>query len=400
MSLPAQLADVTQADIDALISTGAQEGQQLDFKRDFPAQWSDSAKAKLVADVIAFANAGGGDVIYGVDEDTEARASKVVPQTLANVDQQVRTIQQIAQDQTEPRVAGVEVRAIPVAVGEVTGHVVVVRIRQSWAAPHRSRMNNHFHVREGVRNRPLDVPEVGAMFLRAESLGQKLRDFRSDRLAKIVSGQAPVSLGGNPKLVVLAIPTQAAVGQAYIDPVPYLRRERKLPTLDKHTSASSIAMNFDGAVAPLGYSGQPDGYTQQFRQGFFETVWELAVLNGQTKPGLPGLRYEEFVIFFLEGVRGQLKASGLSLELAVFVSLLGANETVMHIPSSMGWSWGHENKVFDRQDILLPEVLIPADVSIGKGMRPAFDLMCQAAGAEGSANYGEDGEWKKPSAGG
>jgi hypothetical protein len=27
-------------------------------------------------------------------------------------------------------------------------------------------------------------------------------------------------------------------------------------------------------------------------------------------------------------------------------------------------------------------------------MRSTYDLMCQAAGYEGSKNYGEDGEWK------
>lgn len=392
MTLPSRLADATQADIELLISTGAQEGKQQDFKRDFPTQWNDSAKARLLADVTAFANAAGGDVIYGVDEDAEAKASQVVPQVIADIDVQVRTLQQIALDQTEPRVPGIEVRAIPVTVDGVSGHVIVLRIPQSWAAPHRNRMNNHFHVREGVRNRPLDVPEVRAQFLQSESLGQKLRDFRSDRLARIVSGQGPVKLGSMPKLVVLAISTQAAAGQVQIDPVPYLRREKQLPMLGKSTMASNIAMNFDGAVGVLGHAGSPVGYTQQFRQGYFETVWELAPLSDGARPGLASPKYEEYVIDFLAGVRRQLTANGLSLELAVFVSLMGANETVMHLPPSVAWS--NADRGFDRRDILLPEVVIPRDVSIGKGMRPAFDLMCQAAGDEGSLNYGDDGEWK------
>ena len=60
----------------------------------------------------------------------------------------------------------------------------------------------------------------------------------------------------------------------------------------------------------------------------------------------------------------------------------------------MGSGWGHSTKPFDRKGILLPEVVIAADVNIGRGMRPVYDLMCQAAGYDGSLNYGADGEWR------
>ncbi|PZP26970.1 MAG: hypothetical protein DI603_23095 [Roseateles depolymerans] len=394
MTLPARLADATQADIELLISTGAQEGQQQDFKRDFPTQWNDGAKARLLADVTSFANSAGGDIIYGLDEDAEAKASRVVPQVIADVDVQVRTLQQIALDQTEPRVPGIEVRAIPVTVDGVSGHVIVMRVPQSWAAPHRNRMNNHFHVREGVRNRPLDVPEVRAQFLRSESLGQKLRDFRSDRLAKIVTGQTPVKLGANPKLVVHAISSQAAQGQVYINPVPYTRGSSRLPVLGT-VPVSPVSLNLDGAFGPITAAREVIGYAQQFRQGYFETVWELSVIEGVPKPALPGVWYEDLVNQFLGSVRGRLDENGVSWELVVFLSLVGADQALMVGDSDMGPGWGFAAKAFDRQDILLPEVVIPADVKPGRGMRPAYDLMFQAAGFVGSPNYGDDGEWKK-----
>lgn len=393
MTLPARLVEVTQADLERLVATGATEGPHQDFKRDFPTRWDNETKVKVLADVTAFANAGGGDVIYGIDEDGDARAAAIVPQALANVDEEVRRLMDVALNQTEPRVPGIQVHAVPVSVGASSGHVLVMRIPQSWAAPHRNRINQHFHVREGMRNRPLDVPDIRALFLRSESAAQKFRDFRSDRLAKVVTGQTPVKLGTNPKLLIHAIPTQAANGQAYVDPVAYSQNKRRLPVLGT-LPASPVSLNFDGAFAPIVARDKPPGYTQQFRQGFFEAVWELDKYEGVPKPALPGVMYEQYVNNFLGSVRAELDAHGVSWELAVFLSLVGADNAVLAGPSSMGAGWGHSIKGFDRKDVLLPEVVIPADVNIGRGMRPAYDLMCQAAGYDGSPNYAADGEWK------
>lgn len=59
MSLPSNLLETTQADIERLIADRTQEGPHLDFKRDLPGVWDNSAKHELLADVTAFANSGG-----------------------------------------------------------------------------------------------------------------------------------------------------------------------------------------------------------------------------------------------------------------------------------------------------------------------------------------------------
>jgi len=390
MALPARLTDTVQADIDRLIATGASEGPHQDFKRDFPIRWDNETKVKVLADVTAFANAGGGDVIYGVDEDAEARATVIVPQTLPNVDEEVRRLMDIALNQTEPRVPGIQVHAVAVTVGATTGHVVVMRVPASWAAPHRNRINQHFHVREGLRNRTLDVPEIRAQFGRSESQAQRMRDFRSERLAKIVTGQTPVLLTMAPKLVIHALALQASLGEVQMDPAPYARRTLALPVLGRD-SANGIGLNLDGAYGSIPTAGRGHaGYTQQFRQGSFEVVWELAPFGDSADPVLPSIAYERYANSFLEAVRTQFEANGLSKEMVVFLSGIGANKVKMSGPSDLG---GSELRGFDRVDVLLPDVLIAPDVSVGRGMRPAYDLMCQAAGYEASENYGDDGEW-------
>lgn len=392
MTLPSRILDTTQADIERLVAAATSEGPHLDFKRDFPTRWDNETKVKVLADVTAFANAGGGDVIYGVDEDSEARATAIVPQVLPSADEEVRRLLDVVLNQTEPRVPAVQVQAVPVTVTGVSGHVFVMRVPQSWAGPHRNRINQHFHVREGLRNRTLDVPEVRSLFIRAESQAQRMKDFRTGRLGKVVSRETPCAVAQGPALVVHVIPTQAALGLVQIDPVPYSRRQRTLPMIGD-SSAGSLSLNLDGALGTiLSSGGFKAGYTQQFRQGFFEALWVLRPLDKSPQPVLPDVYFERHVIRFVEQVRRELDSQGLSTEVAVFVSLLGAGNAVYAGGSDFGM--GYSSSAFDRRDVVLPDVLVPADVSVGRGLRLVFDLMGQAAGRDGSTNYTEQGEWK------
>lgn len=393
MNLPHRLIETSEADIRRLITDRVQEGPHLDFKRDLPVAWDSSAKHELLADVTAFANSGGGDIVYGVEENAAAEAFAVCPLKLASVDQEVRRIQDFLLNLSEPRLPSVQVHAVEVTEDSALGYVLLVRVPQSWAAPHRVKTNQHVYVREGLRKRPLDVPELRALFLRTEDQAQRVRDFRTGRLACLLTGQTPVPLKAGPQLVVHAIPTQAALGLVQMDPVPYSRGEAYLPMIGQ-TSGVAATLNFDGAYAVIPTRDErAAGYTQLFRQGYFETVWVLSPLVGVggKDPVLPGTAYERYINRFLEQVLAELDRHELRRDMAVFLSLLGADQVVFAGPSEDGFGASHCR--FDRQSLLLPDVLIPAEVSPGKGMRPAYDLMCQSAGMEGSANYGPDGEW-------
>jgi hypothetical protein len=218
-----------------------------------------------------------------------------------------------------------------------------------------------------------------------------MRDFRASRLAKVVTGQTPVPLGDGPKLVVHAVPTQAALGQASIDPLVYSRRERNLPVIGL-ISVSRVQLNLDGAYGPILAGGRrPPGYTQQFREGYFEGVVELLTLEDTYHPAFVGGAHERYIVKFISAVRRELAALTISGELATFLSVTGAAGAVYALPVHSGH--GREEQPFDRQDLLLPDVLIPADSPIETGLRPVFDLLAQAAGYEASLSYGERGEW-------
>ena len=385
MTLPRNLLQTTAADIQALVTSQSSEGTHLDLKRELPGG-NDKSRHELLADISAFANSSGGDVIYGVDEDGEGRATAVVPQA-GNADMETRRVQDMLMNGIEPRIPGLQVH--PVSVDG--GFVLAVRVPQSWAGPHRVRSNQHFFIREGPRKRQLDMPEVRGLFLRSEHQAQKVRDFRTERLGKIMAGEAPHPLVPGPVLVVHLIPTQAAQGLVQVDPVTYVR-DRTLPAMG--TTVPGARLNLDGALGVRNpVAGRTHGYSQFFRNGFFETT---KVLTSHLEGGqitLPSTAYEREIIKLVEGFLTELDHLGSGRELTCMLSLTEAEIVQLGLDRGK-WMLDYNQSRFDRRTLVLPDVLLPGDVVPAKSLRPVFDLVWQSAGMEGSDNYNEMGNWK------
>lgn len=391
MTLMNDLSSITQAHIEQLVADQTREGPHLDFKRDLPTAWNDAAKHEFLADTTAFANSGGGDLIFGIDEDGQAQASRIMPQVISNVDQEIRRLQDFLLNLAEPRLPGVKVQAIHVSVAGTDGHVIVVRVPQSWAGPHRVKTNQHFFIRDGLRKRQLDVPEIRSLFLRTENQTQKLNDFRTERLGMILSGNTPQQLVDGPVLVAHLIPTQAALGIVQIDPVPYTNHER-LPVIG--TSGGLARLNLDGALVVRNETpqGETHGYSQFFRNGFFESTLVLTRRMEDGRVLLASRSYEEYLIALLGNFRGELDRLGINYECAVMLSLLRADEVRLGVQTDWGCDDPHQT-LFDRKTLVLPDIVAPSELSPEKAMKPAFDLVWQAAGFVGSRNYNNVGEW-------
>lgn len=391
MTLPNDLLAITQAHIEQLVADQTREGPHLDFKRELPRTWNDAAKHEFLADTTAFANSGGGDLIFGVEEDGQAQASAVTPQVIANVDQEIRRLQDFLLNLAEPRLPGVKVHAVQVSVAGTDGHVVVVRIPQSWAGPHRVKTNQHFFIRDGLRKRQLDIPEIRSLFLRTENQAQKVNDFRTERLGKILSGNSPQRLVDGPILIVHLIPTQAALGLVQIDPVPYTTQPR-LPIIG--ASAGTARLNLDGALVVRNETpqGETHGYSQFFRNGFFESTLVLSHRPEEGRAVLPSQSYEKHLIALLGNFRGELDHLGINYECAVMLSLLRADEVRLGVKSNWGFDDPHQT-LFDRKTLVLPDIVARSDMTPAKALKPAFDLMWQAAGFASSWNFNDAGDW-------
>ena len=83
-----------------LVQSGARERRRLEFKQQLPAR-DDAAKNEFRADVSSFANAGGGDLVYGV-QDEDGVAVKITPLD-GDADAEIRRLESMLRDGLEPR---------------------------------------------------------------------------------------------------------------------------------------------------------------------------------------------------------------------------------------------------------------------------------------------------------
>ena len=65
---------IDEATLQRLVDNQVAEGRDLEFKRELPGG-GDEASREFLADVTAFANAQGGDIVYGLDEANGAATS-------------------------------------------------------------------------------------------------------------------------------------------------------------------------------------------------------------------------------------------------------------------------------------------------------------------------------------
>lgn len=384
MALPESLQATTEADLQRLITERGQEGPHIEFKRETPRP-DNAGRHEFAADVSAMSNSGGGDVVYGLDEDEEGCAGTVVP-FVGNADAEARRMLDVLANSVEPRLPGLQVYPVPVAGGAV----FVVRVPQSWAGPHRVRTNQHFFVREGARKRQLDIPEIRALFVRTESQAQKVRDFRTDRLGALMSGRAPERLVPGALQVLHLIPTQAALGLMNVDPVSYMNGQG-LPVLG--AGGGNPRINIDGALAVRNVRAEgTHGYSQFFRNGYFETVQVEAWNGDEQRTALGSVHYEQSIIQLVDRFRAELLRLGYSTEVTAMWSLLGADRTDLGLDR---WRFGLDDNMgrFDRPTVVVPDVLLRSEDTSEQALRPLFDLVWQAAGLLRSYNYDDQGNW-------
>src|SRR5208282_6134552 len=73
--IPREFDAITKADIDSLVVNAVAERRTIEYKQQLPGN-GDEEKREFLADVSSFANAAGGDIIYGI---TEQRDEKDTP---------------------------------------------------------------------------------------------------------------------------------------------------------------------------------------------------------------------------------------------------------------------------------------------------------------------------------
>lgn len=386
---------ITKEDIERLVTEGVAESNTLDYKQELP---NDSAQSKLdfLFDVAAFANASGGDLIFGIKEKREVGRPTAVPEGFERLkprgtwDQSKRALESLIRTGIEPTLS-VKINHFE---GLPQGPILVVRIPASWAAPHmvtrygKDTLKPQFHKRHNGGNHPMDIDEVRAAFTLSGTRVERLRRFREVRLSLITSQHEsiPKLEGAGAKYVLHLLPFSAFEPTAAADISRLDGREWGPSVAFPYSNSRHHRFNFEGFIIQdfPRFNDESSGYVQIFRSGAVEAA--KALVNGEYIDNT----FELIIIKRAEEYLKIQQELEIQAPMLAMLTLWGVKDKPLIAPPNKP----SPPRRFDRDVLPLPECVVDDfEASVTQALRPAFDAMYQAAGSPRSASYDENGEW-------
>ena len=312
----------------------------------------------------------------------------------AIADKEILRLENILRDAVDPRIQGIHIKGIE---GFKSGPIILVRIPKSWAAPHMVKFKNasRFFTRTSAGKHQMDVREIRSAFIASQSLADKIAAFRSERVAKILTGETPTKLAEFPKIILHYLPLRAFSEPVALDlQAVYNSWDPNLKPMGNVNQYESPRFNLQGLwLSGSGTQRRVDqtiGYIQLFRNGAFESVclgWtHEKILSGQALEQelmKHGPRYIKLLT--------ELDPGPAFIALSIVSAKGFALMPSLNPDPYLSW---HQVTPFQEDVLLAPEVLKEeSQTNLGVLLKPALDTFWQASGWPGSQGYGEDGKW-------
>ncbi len=368
---------ITEEYLQTLKDNSVSEGKTIEYKQSLPSK-SDSGKKEFLADVSSFANASGGDLIYGVSE-SKGIITAIDGLEVDDIDQEISRLENIIRTGIEPRTPSYRIQPVELKNSK---YVLIIRVRQSWIGPHRVIFNKdyQFYSRNSNGKYPLDVAELRVAFNLSETMTERIRKFRENRLAKIIANETPVLIGDNAKIVLHLIPITSFnlaqsvdIGKVFLSDIGFTPISYKIGN-----KSCEKRYNFDGIVFhSYQYDASPCSYVQLCRNGAIEAVDGLILRPRDHELRILRL-YEKALIESLDDYITVLKSLEVELPIFIFLTLLGVKGYFMDAYSDPDIDEIH---TIDRDDLQLPEVIMQSyDDRAEDVLRPCFDSIWNACG--------------------
>ena len=377
---------------------GTAEGRRIDYKLELPGDGERDVR-NVLADVCALANAAGGYLVYGVQEEKDdAGANTGIPESVVGVgevneDRFTLDLQQRINDGIEPRIIGHRARFIP--VGDA-GKVLIIRIPASLLSPHRVtyRGTRDFYIRHDRGNQLMDLDEIRSAFLDVSTLSERVEEFRRLRTSRILAGDTPIPLLEMcPVFVLHVIPMSHFTKEDGVDVTGVQIR----PMHAVAAQVSRARLNADGFL----FYSSPDnererGYVQLFRDGTLE-VCSTHAHEPREFNGIPTLASQWLEEGFIDSLRDGLElfsSAGVQPPLYIGLALCRVRGAALARPERLRGFPDLDAIAIDKDTVFSPTVVIEGvGGSPGSILRPAFDSVWQASGFPHSPYYNDDGEW-------
>lgn len=348
--IPRPLQDITLADLEALVTNQVAERRTLEYKRELPGN-GESARKEFLADVTSFANAQGGDLLFGIAE-ANGTAIKILGLPSDNPDEDLLRWEDVLLAGVEPRIPGLRLRWID--IGDRRG-VLLIRIPASSIAPHRVifKQSNRFYGRKSNGKYEMDTQELRDAFTGSEGLPARIRALHVDAVDQATRGDLPIGLGDDPKAILSLVP------------ITIFREARDLEITPENALAPhkpSGRMDFVRMIEGVLSHTNPDengavrSYAVTYRTGRIDMIWTIGrIVNELRKNEAPIVwpqRFEDGVLDAALSGAAKLAPLGVEGPWIVSVTVTGIKDYRLLV-SEEYWSdpaW--------RDQVTLPSLMI------------------------------------------
>lgn len=343
------LDTIDEAALARLIETQVSEGRTLEFKRELPGGGDEDTR-EFLADITSLANAQGGDVIYGIEENLGvAAALPGVP--VDDADAQILRLENKLQSNIDPRLIGVQTHHAPLANGR---SAIIIRVRGSLSAPHRVTFKNsgRFWGRNSRGKYELDVHDLRHAFTQSAQLPQQFRQLHAEAIDASQGINMPFAM------------ERAPIAVVSIAPLGLFREERIIPVSRDHAvvpvqrGGYSSIDTIEGVLlhAAPDAEGRVGAYALTHRTGRTDAAFKIGGIRqnqaGQDVKLVWAPAFEQGLLSSANATRMQLRHYGVEGPLIIMASALGVKD------HRIGFGYGEMTRPAYRDQVLLGQQIV------------------------------------------
>jgi hypothetical protein len=380
---------ITEGDLQRLVNDQIGENRHLEYKRELPG-FTDAAKREFVRDVVSFANGAGGHIIFGMAE-SNGVPSGFAPIAEDKIDEAKLRLKSIIRTSIEPAIQGLKIDSVRLTAGRA----LIIEIPRGLFGLHMIKNRGAFVTRTSAGKADLDVNEIRAAFLGAETAIQRLSGFRADRTARILSGDIPWSLSGK-RIITMHLLPVASFSSGFSCAIGKVPEEARnlLYSVGRRPAVFRPTFTFEGyANLFAGNMQRVEWYSQLFRNGAIENV-NATLLETSRPEDATQLYYLEILIMdCAERMLHVMDLLDIPGPYYLLIALLNA-KGVKVTPQQRDPIFDRDIRTIDADNLILPEVFFEnTGIPIEGAMRSSFDMIWNAAGWARSFSYDEDGQF-------
>lgn len=373
------ISQISPQDLERLVTDQVVESKTVEYKESLNLSTGDERK-EFLADLSAFSNTQGGDIIFGVKESAGV-ATEVVGIEINDTDQKKQQIENLVRDGVSPRIP-YEISFINI---RDNNYVIFIRLKPSLNNPHRVIFSSHdkFYRRNGSGKYPMDLDELRNSFLSSSSTIEKIRNYRTNRIYEVTSGNTPVPLMNTEHLFMLHIVPDPNINSSHTLDSDTLRRFKECDLVGRlcpiNAGGWSSRINMEGVVA---YSGaeaeQSRTYTQLSRNGNIEAIESTVLERGGENPTIPATYLQNTSNEFVRNYIELLQELGFSGPFYVLFTLLGTKNYTVAIPNRYVFT---DAEPITEDRILLPEIILEdTNDEVNEKISSVFSIVWNASG--------------------